>query len=57
MRWLPFYSTLGAPIDIALGKVDVWRTIGVQLAWMVVLLGVTAQMWRAGIRRYGAVGA
>lgn len=57
VRWLPFYSTLGAPIDIAMGKVDLWHTIAVQFAWMIVLFGVTSQLWRAGIRRYGAVGA
>ena len=57
VRWLPFYSTLGAPIDVAMGNVGVLPTLGVQVGWMVVLVGVTSAMWSAGIRRYGAVGA
>jgi len=56
-RLLPFYATLGAPIDILLGKVEVLPVLGIQLLWAGVLVVVAKQMWTAGIRRYGAVGA
>ena len=56
-RALPFYATLGAPIDIALGIVDPVSAISSQVVWVVVLVAMASAMWRAGIRRYGAVGA
>lgn len=57
VRWLPFYSTLGAPIDVLLGRVPILATLGLQAAWVLVLGAGLGSMWRAGIRRYGAVGA
>ena len=57
IRWLPFYSTLGAPIDIVLGRVDPGATLAVQTMWVVILGSGLGSVWRAGIRRYGAVGA
>lgn len=57
IQYLPFYSTLGAPIDIVLGRADVWATLMVQVGWCVVALSILTATWKAGIRRYGAVGA
>jgi len=56
-RLLPFYSTLGAPIDLLLGKVDPASTLATQWGWVVALSALAALTWRTGIRRYGAVGA
>lgn len=56
-RLLPFYATLGAPIDVLLGATPVLPTLFVQFLWLVALSGLTGVVWRAGIRRYGAVGA
>lgn len=56
--WLPFYASLGAPIDLLLGTgADPSRILGVQAAWTVAGLVATATMWRVGVRRYGAYGA
>lgn len=55
--WLPFHASLGAPIDIVLGVADIGTTLGVQAAWAIGLATLASMMWRAGIRRYGAVGA
>lgn len=56
-RVLPFYSTLGAPVDVLLGNAPVVATLGIQAGWLVALSLLAAVVWRAGIRRYGAVGA
>jgi ABC-2 type transport system permease protein len=56
-RVLPFYATLGAPIDILLGNADVVPVLVGQAAWLVAIATTTATVWRAGVRRYGAVGA
>ncbi len=56
-RLLPFYATLGAPIDVLLGMAPILPTLGVQVFWLAVFSALVAVVWRAGIRRYGAVGA
>ncbi len=56
-RLLPFYSTLGAPIDVLLGKASMLSVFTGQVAWVVATGALAAWMWKAGIRRYGAVGA
>ncbi len=56
-RCLPFYATLGAPIDILLGRSAVGANLAFQAGWTLVAGGLATAMWRAGIRRYGAVGA
>lgn len=58
-RHLPFYASLGAPVDL-LTDGATGPAAGIlleQAAWVVVLGGLAAAVWRAGIRRYGAVGA
>lgn len=55
--WLPFHASLGAPVEIALGLAPVGRTLAVQALWVVVAGWVSTAVWRAGLRRYGAVGA
>lgn len=55
-RWLPFYASLGVPVDVLLGRAGP-REVGAQILWVGVLaLGLQAA-WTRGIRRYGAVGA
>lgn len=58
-RWLPFYATLGAPVDLLNGDPSrsVAGVLSVQAGWVVVLLVAAAWVWRIGVRRYGAVGA
>jgi len=57
-RWLPFQATLAAPVEILLGtNGDPLEALAVQLGWVLVAGALAAWMWRAGLRRYGAVGA
>lgn len=55
--YLPFHASLGAPVDIAVGVAPILPTIGMQAMWATGLAVLTTTVWRAGIRRYGAVGA
>ncbi len=55
-RWLPFYGSLGAPVDILLGRAN-GIDVAAQFAWVVVLGTGLSVVWTRGIRRYGAVGA
>lgn len=54
-RYLPFYASLGAPIDVLLGSSPL--VIVTQALWVVALALLLRVVWAAGIRRYGAVGA
>ncbi|HSJ54308.1 MAG TPA: ABC-2 family transporter protein [Anaerolineae bacterium] len=57
---LPFYATLGLPIEILMGRVT-WAeagfSMGVGVAWTVFFVVLYRVLWRAGLRRYEAVGA
>jgi ABC-2 type transport system permease protein len=58
-RYLPFYATLGAPVDILTDGTSepLGAVLASQLGWVVVLGVCTVVLWRRGVRRYGAVGA
>jgi len=56
VKLLPFYATLGAPIDVLLGRAGI-ETVGLQVAWLLALAALARLCWSRGIRRYGAVGA
>lgn len=56
-RLLPFRATIGAPVEVLLGSADVLPTLGLQAAWLAAFSLLAGWMWRAGLRRYGAVGA
>lgn len=59
--WLPFYVTVGFPVELLSGRLwaePQWIVIGFasQLLWIAVFaLGLRLQ-WRAGLKKYGAVG-
>lgn len=55
-RWLPFYASLGVPVDVLLGRAGLVEVVA-QLGWVVALALAARAMWSGGIRRYGAVGA
>lgn len=56
--WLPFQSTLGAPVEILLGIDPLpWRSLFIQAGWVLVAALLARSMWTRGIIRYGAVGA
>jgi ABC-2 type transport system permease protein len=56
-HWLPFYSSLGAPVDVLVSAADPLGTLALQAGWVLAALTGAMAMWRAGVRRYGAVGA
>lgn len=57
-RILPFYATLGAPVDIWLGQANhPVLVLAVQAAWVAAAVAAVRLMWSRGLRRYGAVGA
>ena len=60
LAWLPFRGMLAVPVELLAGLLDpadaAWD-LAVQIGWVAILLGLTAALWRAGIRRYGAYGA
>lgn len=55
-RWLPFYASLGVPVDVLLGRAGP-AEVGMQLGWVVALSALLRVVWASGVRRYGAVGA
>jgi len=58
--WLPFYRTLGFPVDVLLGRIDpaqVAAGVAAQVTWLAIAVTLLNVMWAKGIRQYSAVGA
>lgn len=56
---LPFRWVFSYPIDLILrpmSPTDVMIGLGMQIIWSAALIGIMQVMWRAGTKRYGAVG-
>jgi len=56
---LPFRYMVGFPVEVLTGQLnasEVWAGFAVQAGWLVVALTLFAALWRAGLRRYSAVG-
>jgi ABC-type uncharacterized transport system permease subunit len=53
---LPFYGMNGLPAEIAAGTRD-GGSLLYQVVWVVVLAAAVWALWRAGVRRYTAVGS
>ncbi|MFZ6029801.1 MAG: ABC transporter permease [Chloroflexota bacterium] len=56
---LPFWYMVGFPVAVLTGQVDaagLGQGFAVQSAWLLIALGLAAVLWRAGVRRYSAVG-
>lgn len=59
-RILPFYWTLGFPVELLTGRLgtdEVVTGIAVLAGWGVVLYVLLQLLWKRGVRAYGAVGA
>ena len=59
LRWLPFPYELFFPVQVFLERVQgaaLWQGLGIQAAWVLVMLAAAQTMWRQGIRHYQAVG-
>ena len=56
---LPFRYMLGFPVEVLTGQVRgsaLWTGFAWQLGWLGVALALFTALWRAGVRRYSAVG-
>ena len=57
-QWTPFPYLIDFPARILAGQpVDLLAGFGAQLAWIALLLPLVLLLWRAGVRRYSAMGA
>jgi ABC-2 type transport system permease protein len=57
---LPFYWTIGFPVELLLGRLtptQAWTGLAVQAVWLALSLVLVRFVWRAGVRVYSAVGA
>lgn len=55
----PFQYQLFFPIKVFLGTLnmkEIWSSLGMQALWIFILFGITAAVWRAGLRKYTSVG-
>ncbi|MCP4531675.1 MAG: multidrug ABC transporter permease, partial [Delftia sp.] len=56
---LPFRYMIGFPVEVLTGKLagpELWIGFAFQAGWLLVALALFATMWRAGVKRYSAVG-
>lgn len=59
-EWLPFYYTLVPPVELMtkhLSSGDLVRLMGGQMIWAALCVALGVYAWRAGVRRFEAVGA
>lgn len=59
-NWLPFRYTLGFPVEILLGQLnlaEIGKGFLTSLLWGIIFLFLYRKMWKLGLRRYEAVGA
>ncbi|HTL31864.1 MAG TPA: ABC-2 family transporter protein [Kofleriaceae bacterium] len=58
-KWMPFYSMLGAPIEMMTKQLttsEMLHILGVQTAWAAICVFAALRLWSAGVRRFEAVG-
>jgi ABC-2 type transport system permease protein len=56
---LPFRYMVGFPVEVLTGQLDVVTMgigLGIQVGWLLIALALFVTMWRAGVKRYSAVG-
>lgn len=57
--WLPFRFMLSAPVELVTRRLDgdqLARLFAGQLAWTAIMIAIALTVWRAGIKRFEAVG-
>ena len=58
VQWTPFPYLIDFPARVLAGDpVNLWTGFLAQVAWVAVLLPLVLLLWRAGVRRYSAMGA
>jgi ABC-2 type transport system permease protein len=56
---LPFRYMVAFPVEVLTGQLseaELWIGFGCQAGWLFLALMLSAMLWRAGLRRYSAVG-
>jgi ABC-2 type transport system permease protein len=56
---LPFRYMLSFPVEILVGQTSgkaIWTGLAIQCAWLLLALAICLVLWRAGLKRYSAVG-
>ncbi|MBN1976350.1 MAG: ABC-2 family transporter protein [Anaerolineae bacterium] len=56
---LPFRYMIGFPVEILTGQLsaaETWAGFAIQAGWLAVALALFVVLWRAGVKRYSAVG-
>lgn len=56
---LPFRYMIGFPVEVLTGQLnttELWLGFAIQAAWLAVALALFITIWRAGVKRYAAVG-
>lgn len=56
---LPFRYMVSFPVEVFVGQlspIELATGLAIQSAWLLIAVGLSAVMWRAGVRRYSAVG-
>jgi ABC-2 type transport system permease protein len=59
LKFLPFPYELYFPISIFMGRVkalELWEGISIQACWVLIIYLGAGALWRAGLRKYQAVG-
>ena len=59
-QFLPFQLRLYFPIELILGKLPpdvIARNFGLDVVWLLIAFGLFSLVWRAGVKRFSAVGA
>lgn len=60
-KWLPFYPTVGFPVELISGKLNgqpwiIAQGFALQLFWLAALYAGFRLQWSRGLKQYGAVG-
>ena len=56
---LPFRYMIGFPVEVLTGQLstaEMWFGFAIQAGWLAVAMALFAILWRAGVKRYSAVG-
>ena len=59
VKWSPFTYEMFFPVQVAMERIQgraMWEGLAIQAGWLVVFYIVAGLVWRAGVRKYQAVG-
>ena len=59
IQWSPFTYEMFFPVQVAMGRVHgaaLWQGLVIQAGWVVIYYAAAQLLWRAGVKKYQAVG-